>query len=180
MRHFRRMTSKPRQTRQGPRRWLWLFLSVAPLGALAAPALKPYAGEQATFVLPTLAGEPYALAKHRGEAVLVNFWATWCPPCVKEMPSLERLAERLAGEPFALVTINLGETPDVVAAFVEAHDLELTVLIDADGAASRNWGVFAYPSTFLVDPDGRITHVRYGEAEWNDPAIVSMIESVLP
>ena len=178
MRHAGRTRSRRRRSRQSP--WLWLFLSLAPLAALAAPTLKPYAGEQATFVLPTLAGEPYALTEHRGKAVLVNFWATWCPPCVKEMPSLQRLAERLAAEPFALVTINLGETPDVVAAFVEAHDLELTVLLDADGAAGRDWGVFAYPSTFLVDPDGRITHVRYGEADWNDPAIVSVIESVLP
>ena len=166
--------------RRRARYGLWLVLSAASLGALAAPPLKPYAGDEASFVAPTLAGEPYDLAAHRGEVVLVNFWATWCPPCIKEMPSMAALAERLADEPFALVAINMGEEPAAVAAFVDALGLELTVLIDTDGTVTREWGVFAYPSTFLVDPDGHITHARYGEADWTDPEIVAIIESALP
>jgi len=92
---------------------------------------------------------------------------------------MQQLAERLAAEPFTLVTINVGEEPQVVANFVDSLDLDLTVLIDTDGTITRDWGVFAYPSTFLVDPDGHITHVRYGEAVWTDPEIVSIIEAAL-
>lgn len=162
-------------------RSLGLALFFTPLGGtFAASPLKAYTGDNATFVTSTLDGTPYDLADHRGEAVLVNFWATWCPPCVEELPSMQQLAELLEEEPFALIIINMGEEPRVVASFVDKLDLDLTVLIDTDGTVTRDWGVFAYPSTFLVDPDGKITHVSYGEADWTDPKIVSIIEATLP
>lgn len=149
--------------------------------ALSAGQLVRYVGDSLPpFTLSDTDGELHAIPDYFGNVILVNFWATWCAPCIREMPSMERLAERLAESPFTLLAVNAGEEPDVVNPFLERLELDLTVLLDQDGTAGRDWGVFAYPTTVLLDPDGKATWIVRGEFDWESPAAIAAISSMLP
>ena len=98
--------------------------------------------------------------------MLVQFWATWCEPCEAELPALAALAARLAGRPFALLTVNLGEGPARVGPFVAARAPGLPVLLDRDRAAGAAWGVGGLPMAFLVDAGGVVRGRLFGAADW--------------
>ena len=158
---------------------LLLFTLLVSCDALSMETLKPYTGDELpAFELTDLDGETHRLADYRGKVLLVNFWATWCAPCIREMPSMQRLKVHLQGKPFALLAINMGEREEALMPFLQGIGVDLDILLDVNGSVGRNWGVFAYPSSFLLDNEGQVTHVRYGEAEWDDPGIVSLIESM--
>jgi len=135
----------------------------------AAPALE----------LPDLGGFARNLAAWRGQVVLVNFWATWCPPCLEEMPSLQRLAERLRGQPFAVVAVNVAETERRVAHRANQMGLDFPVLLDADGAAFKAWGGKGLPTSVLVDRSGAIRYLGLGPIEWDGVEAVTAVESLL-
>lgn len=137
--------------------------------ALPAPALKAY----------DLAGAPKSLDEYRGRMVVLNFWATWCPPCQREMPSLERLRTRMAGRPLEVVAMSSAETADEVKAYLSKMKLGFTVLLDADSSNTRRWKVFALPTTFILDAEGRIRHVLTGPTEWDQGEALAVIESML-
>ncbi|MGE5318670.1 MAG: TlpA family protein disulfide reductase [Hyphomicrobiaceae bacterium] len=127
-----------------------------------------------------LAGVPKTLADYRGEVVLLNFWATWCPPCQREMPSLERLRVRMAGRPLRIVAISSAETQDEVKAYLSKIKLGFPVLLDSDGSNTRRWKVFALPTTFVLDGEGRVRRVLTGPAEWDEGEALAVVESLLP
>lgn len=161
----------------------------APMGptvTAAAPPdgarrLAPYRGDPVPppLDLPDLQGRLQRLADHRGRVLLINFWASWCPPCVHEMPSMQRLARRLEGRPFEILAVNLGEAPQTVAAFVETLGLDFPVLLDADGSALRDWKIFAYPTSFLLDKQGRIRYALFGAVDWLEPETLARIEELM-
>lgn len=126
-----------------------------------------------------LAGAPRSLADYRGKVVLLNFWATWCPPCQREMPSLERLRARMAGQPLEIVAVSSAETPEEVKAYLARMKLGFPVLLDTDGSNTRRWKVFALPTTFLLDAGGRVRQVLTGPAEWDEGEALTAVESVL-
>ncbi|WP_051391958.1 TlpA family protein disulfide reductase [Rhodoferax saidenbachensis] len=113
-------------------------------------------------------GKPWSLAALRGRAVLLNFWATWCEPCRAEMPSLQALAAREADR-LSVVAINLKESPEAIARFVQATGLQLPVVRDAQGDMARAWGIRIYPSTVLIDDTGRVHSVVRGALDWAGP-----------
>ena len=131
-----------------------------------------------SLVLPDLEGETFRLADHRGEVVLVNFWATWCPPCRKEMPSMQRLWEAWKGRPFRVVAVDVGEEESAAWAFAATEDLTFTILLDNDSAVSRAWGVRGLPTTFLIDPAGRIAFTAIGERTWDEPQMLQKMEAL--
>ena len=135
----------------------------------AAPALE----------LPDLGGTTRSLVDWRGQVVLVNFWATWCPPCLEEMPSLQRLAERLRGQPFAVVAVNVAEMERRVAHRAQQMGLDFPVLLDADGAAFKAWGGKGLPTTVLIDRDGRVRYLGLGPLEWDGVEAATAVESLL-
>ena len=137
--------------------------------ALPAPELKAQ----------DMAGAPRTLADYRGKVVLLNFWATWCPPCQREMPSLERLREKMAGRPLEIVAISSAETPQEVKAYLSKMKLGFPVLLDTDSSNTRRWKVFALPTTFVLDAEGRVRHVLTGPAEWDEGEALSVVESLL-
>ena len=137
--------------------------------ALPAPELKAH----------DLEGVPKTLADYRGKVVLLNFWATWCPPCQREMPSLERLRTRMAGRPLEIVAISSAETPDEVNAYLSKMKLGFPVLLDTDSSNTRRWKVFALPTTFVLDAAGRVRHVLTGPAEWDEGEALAVAESML-
>ncbi len=125
-------------------------------------------------------GKPVSLADFRGRFLLVNLWATWCAPCVREMPSLERLQARL-GNRLAVLAISedRGGAP-VVDPFLARHGLEgLAVYLDPKTAALRAFAVQGLPTSFLIDPDGRILGLLEGGADWDAPDMVARLERFL-
>ena len=129
--------------------------------------------------LPDLEGVARNLADWRGQVVLVNFWATWCPPCLEEMPSLQRLAERLRGQPFAVVAVNVAETERRVAHRAKQMGLDFPVLLDADGAAFKAWGGKGLPTSVLIDRSGAIRYLGLGPLEWDGAEAVIIIDGLL-
>ncbi len=155
-----------------------LLLAGAPV--LAAGTLTPLYDRPPApdFTLRDLDGKTVRLADFRGQVLVVNFWATWCPPCRKEMPSIERGArwlERFGGR---FIAINMGEKPEAVRRYLEKQPLELRILLDPGGVTAGDWGVQGLPVTFVVDPQGRIAYKAMGTREWDDPLLLVPIRAL--
>ena len=158
---------------------LALALCVA-LPAAAAGALKAGDGALAPpLALRDLDGKPVRLESFRGRTVLVNFWATWCAPCVVEMPSIARLREALHAEGFEVLAVNHQENAARIRPFVERLRLGFPVVRDHDGAVRRAWGVSVFPSSFVVDPAGNVALVAVGELDWDAPQVIARIRKVM-
>jgi cytochrome c biogenesis protein CcmG, thiol:disulfide interchange protein DsbE len=112
--------------------------------------------------------------------VLVNFWATWCEPCREEMPSMNRLRASLAGRPFEILAVNLGEPETRVERFLEKLPLDFPVLLDRDTATAKSWKARILPASFLVGADGRIRYSHLGETDWSSPDMRRTVERLLP
>ena len=119
------------------------------------------------FVLPDLDGQPWQLSQARGQVLLINFWATWCAPCRREMPALARLHETLAGENFQVVGIHVGPSAEIKRFLVETP-VGFPILVDAE-LALEDWNVPMLPATFLIDAEGRVRYWAIGEREWDSP-----------
>jgi thiol-disulfide isomerase/thioredoxin len=153
-----------------------LFLA-APAGAAgfqARDSLSP-----PTLAARDLAGVERTLADYRGKVVLLNFWATWCPPCRREMPSMERLRVKMQGRPLEIIALDSAEPIEDVKGFLATMKLEFTILLDPDGAITKRWKVFGLPTTFLLDRQWRIRHVLSGAAEWDEGDALQAIEALL-
>jgi len=131
------------------------------------------------FVLELLSGGERALDDYRDKVVLLNFWATWCPPCREEMPSMQTLYDELADEGLEILAVNVSEEPDVVANFIEENGYSFPVLLDREGRVQLRYSVRAIPTTFVVDRDGSVLGMRPGYHDWSDPAIVEGIRTLL-
>jgi thiol-disulfide isomerase/thioredoxin len=127
----------------------------------------------------TIDGSRFDLADHRGQVVLVNFWAGWCPPCIEEMPDLVRLANRMAGRPFVVVAVNAGDGEARVRTLARGLKLDFPVLLDRDNARFLAWGVKVLPTSFLVDGEGRPRLKAQGPVRWEDPESVSAVEGLI-
>jgi len=132
------------------------------------------------FALPDLAGNLHALAQHRGEVVLVNFWSTWCAPCRTEMPDLQALYETYREQGFTVLGVNLNlDGREPVAAFVSELRLTFPVLLDSRKDVGRAYRVFAIPASFLLDRQGRIASRRVGDPAWNQQETRALVERLL-
>ena len=129
--------------------------------------------------LLTLDGMPLSLQQLRGKVVLVNFWATWCEPCITEMPSLQRLRDLLHTDGFEVLAVNYQEGPARIKPFIEKMNLSLPVVRDTDGSVARAWGARVFPANYLVDRAGNIRHWMSGAADWTSPTLVSTIRALL-
>jgi len=142
-------------------------------------ALKKGA-EAPGFRLPSLQGEPVDLASYRGQVVVLNFWATWCPPCVAEMPSLERLHRALGAEGLAVVTVSTDEDEEALREFVTRYGLSLPVLLDPGGrVASTAYRTTGFPETFVLDRAGVLLQHTIGPAEWDSPEALAHFRGLL-
>ncbi len=147
----------------------------------AGQTLKPYTGAQfqKSMSLNSLYGGKKNLDSYQGKVVLLNFWATWCKPCEKEIPSLSRLVEQLNGEDFVVVTVNIGEEPTHIKEFIKNLPVNFEILLDQESSAVRDWNVYAYPTNYLLDRLGKITHAYRGALEWDSPEVIDLIKQVL-
>lgn len=148
----------------------------------AAPErLQPFPGEPAAppTRLLGLDGTDHDLAEYRGRVVLLNFWATWCPPCVKEVPSLGRLQERFADRGFVVLGASVGESAATVREFLGRVPAAFPVMLDPQGSAVPLWEIRAFPTSFLIDRDGQVRYGYFGALEWDRDEVVGQVEALL-
>lgn len=157
------------------------LLCVFLLSSAHAHELKPWkGGATPPLALKDTGGKIHKLEDYRGKVVMVQFWATWCPPCLKEMPAMQRLEKKMAGKPFAILAVNMGETEKDVSEFIKKMNINFTVLMDEEGNGVGAWKVFVAPSTFLLDPQGNVRYTLQGGAEWDEPVYVKAISELFP
>jgi peroxiredoxin len=130
------------------------------------------------FTLPALGDTTFRLSEQRGKTVLINFWATWCPPCLEEMPALERLYRQHRGNGFVLVAVSVDADPARVTPFVKKHELSFPVVFDPKMKLAERYGVRALPATFLVDRTGHLTALALGPRAWDSDASHSLVEGL--
>jgi peroxiredoxin len=141
--------------------------------------LRP-GSEAPAFRFRALPGGTVDLASFRGKVVLVNFWATWCPPCVEEMPSLERLHRALGPEGLVVLGVAADDSDDDVRTFLPKVGVTFPVLRDPGGrVASTSYRATGFPETFLIGRDGRIVKIFIGPAEWDTPEALAYFRGVL-
>ncbi len=135
--------------------------------------------EAPDFALKDLNGQEVKLKDHRGKIVFLNFWATWCPPCREEMPSMEELFAEFKTRDFAMFAIDLRENPSEVKAFKEKMDLSFPILLDTDGSVGLEYAVRSIPTTYLVDREGYLIGAALGARNWASPKAFELIDTLL-
>lgn len=132
------------------------------------------------FMLKNLNGDSIRLKQFQGDYILLNFWATWCAPCVKEMPSMERLQQRFKNKGMHVVAISLDKEPEEkVAVFANKLKLTFSILLDPDGKVSHPYGARALPSTFILNPYGQVIAAAKGERDWFSEEAISYFDELL-
>jgi thiol-disulfide isomerase/thioredoxin len=162
---------------------LWLTCVLVLAQVTSAGELSPYTAQDLAapaFTLKALDGKPHRLADDRGKVVLVNFWATWCPPCLAELPSMQRLADRMALEAFEILPVNVGESPFRVSKFTKLIGIRLSVLLDDKGETFHAWGGSVYPTSFVLDREGQVRYVVHGPLEWDNEEVVETLSGLIP
>jgi peroxiredoxin len=132
------------------------------------------------FTFPGLDGKMVSLSDYKGKVVLVNVWATWCPPCVDEMPSMEKLYRKFKGEKFEILAVSIDETGlKTVAPFMKKTRLTFPALIDSQGAIKSVYRITAIPESFIVDKQGLLIKKIVGPADWASPQVFGFFSSLI-
>lgn len=132
------------------------------------------------FALPDLQGRVHRLSDYRGKVVFLNLWATWCPPCRMEMPSIERLYRRFAPEGLVVLAVSVDESgAKAVAPFVRELGITFPVLLDPEGRLGSRLGITGYPETFVIDRGGNVVRHFIGPAEWDEPPMAAYFAGLL-
>jgi len=160
-----------RETNQRSRNNACRALAADPVPALLQNREAP------DFELADWSGKKVSLRGLRGRPVLLNFWATWCPPCVEEMPGMDDLARRLAGSDAVVLSVSVDENWDVVRRFFP-QGTPMTVLLDSNKDVPKLYGTEKYPETFLIDAQGKVRHAFINKREWGRPEAVFCMESL--
>ena len=158
-----------------------LIACALPAAATDLSKLKPWTGgARPSLALTGLDGKQHDLSDYRGKVVVLNFWATWCGPCIREMPAFEKLAKRLSGERFALLTVNFGEKADRIKPFLDKIGVDVPVLLDPDMDTSKAWVKSGLPTTYIIDAEQNIRYQVLGVFEWDAPEVEARIRELLP
>jgi len=156
------------------------FLSVTALAAGGPQTLSalPKPLQAPAFKMQDMEGNTHHLADYAGKPVIINFWATWCPPCREEMPSMQRAWEQLRQEGIAMLAVNVGEDEVRVFTFMADYPLDFPILFDRDSAVLNAWPVKGLPTTFVLDPQGRIVYRAVGGRVWDDPGLLQQVRAL--
>jgi peroxiredoxin len=136
--------------------------------------------EAPDFTFPDLNGKEVSLADHRGKVVLVNVWATWCPPCRQEMPSMQRLYEKFKGENFEILAVSIdSEGRKAVAPFMRKMNLTFTALLDPGETIRPLYGITGVPESFIIDKQGIVVEKIIGPLNWATPEIFLFFKDLI-
>jgi peroxiredoxin len=153
--------------------------SVASLAQAAGLRAVDESRPVADFQLPNLDGLLLRLQDQRGKVVLLNFWATWCPPCLEEMPLMNQLYQSLRQQPFVMWAVAMKEDHAKVAPFMAKHRFHFTALLDRDGAVSGAYKLRGLPTTYLIDCHGMIVGLARGPQAWTSEAVRALLTELL-
>jgi peroxiredoxin len=131
------------------------------------------------FTVPSLTAGPLHLADFRERVVLLNFWATWCPPCREEMPSMERLYQRFRARGLMILALSVDRNFAAIPGFVEGFRLTFPIGLDPDGAVAKAYRMRALPTTIVIDRAGQVVAGTAGARDWDSPAAHAVIEALL-
>lgn len=129
--------------------------------------------------LDDLDGVSYALQNDRGSVVFVHFWASWCGPCVVEMPAIQRMWDELGKEGLKLVLINTAEDEETVFSFLAAHAPDIRPLMDRNGQITEAWSPRGLPATYLVDRHGQVRYQALGGRPWDEPVYLDFLRQLI-
>jgi peroxiredoxin len=132
------------------------------------------------FTYPGLNGEKVSLSDYKGKVVLVNIWATWCPPCVEEMPSMEKLYQKLNGENFEILAVSIDSLgAKAVGPFMEKHQLTFPALIDSKGTIQKIYRTTGVPESFIIDMDGILVKKVIGPRDWARSDVLRLFRDLM-
>jgi len=151
--------------------FLVLFVSLVPAGCRSRRGPE-IGGLAPDFVAPRLDGSVQKLSNYRGSVVVLNLWATWCPPCIAEVPVLNRIARSYGPQGVVVLGVAGDDDPEAVRRFVDEHRVEFDVLLDPGGAVGTQYGITGYPETFVIDREGRLREKFIGPlpADGDEPS----------
>jgi thiol-disulfide isomerase/thioredoxin len=129
--------------------------------------------------LGTVQGQSISLEDYRGRVVLINFWATWCPPCVEEIPSLGRLQGKFPTKEFSIVSVDVGDQKQQVEQFLKKVPANYPVMLDSEGRTVHDWNLRAFPTTFIIDRQGIIRLAYFGGLQWDAPEVVKQLRELV-
>lgn len=159
--------------------YLFLILQITSgiAGNTAFNALKqPFVAKE--FTLKDIDGKLHRLSDYRGKVVVLNFWATWCPPCREEMPSMERARKKLINDDVVILAVNVGEDEDTIFTFTGDYPVEFPLLMDINGEVIKNYPVMALPTTYIISPKGMVTHRTLGGREWDNEKLLNTLREM--
>jgi peroxiredoxin len=145
---------------------------------LAGPAVA--VGDEAPdFRLASDNGRPVQLEDYRGKFLILNFWATWCPPCVDELPSLNRFSQRFSDKDVVVLGISVDEDAAAYQQFLKTAGVRFSTVRDPERKVSRLYGTLKFPETYFIDRQGKVVQKIVGDADWDSPEILSFMEKLL-
>ena len=157
---------------------LFLFDTSLAAGKQTLPALdKPIPAPD--FKLKGEDGKWYQLSDMRGKVVVINFWATWCPPCRYEMPALESLWQKVKDQNIIILGINVGEDADTIFEFTGTYPVSFPLPMDIDGKVIEQYPIKGLPTTYVINPQGMVTHRAVGSRVWDEDWLINKLKSLL-
>ena len=143
---------------------------------VSGPAVEGRLAPQ--FSVKDRSGQLHSLNDFRGKVVLVNFWATWCPPCIEEMPSIDSLQKTLDQEKFSIIAISVDDSWDSVDTFIKSSDLDLNIYSDFEGKVAKLYGTHKVPETYILNKEGIVVRKILGEIDWTSPKVLSYLKEL--
>jgi peroxiredoxin len=144
------------------------------------PLLKQLSGRSTApeFELMDLEDKIHTLSDYKGKPIIINFWATWCPPCRKEMPSMNRAWKQLKDEGIQMLAINIGEDESSVHVFENEYPIDFPILLDPSSESLQSWRIKGLPTTYIISPKGVVAYSALGPREWDDSRILDKVRAL--
>ncbi len=156
-----------------------LIALIAVVGSTMQERVTKEGDDAPEFSILTDSGMTVSKANFGGKVLVLNFWATWCPPCIDEMPSLSQLHDQMNEQGVVVLGISVDEDPAVYQSFVANHGISFLTARDPAAKISADYGTFRYPETYIITADGKVAQKLVGPANWTDPQMIGYIKSLL-
>ncbi|MGL1893335.1 MAG: TlpA family protein disulfide reductase [Spirochaetaceae bacterium] len=134
--------------------------------------------EAPLFSSKNLNGENKSLSDYKGKVLLLNFWASWCPPCISEMPSIEKLHQSVKDLDIEVISVNVGEKFDTVDSFMKEGNYNFEALLDENNIISNLYSIRNIPTTYIIDKDGFVVALKVGAHEWDSEGVIEILKSL--